>query len=65
MHGGLSAMGRRSSDRSETWGISECTYDLHHDEIMNVGNIMTEYEEKFSSMDHPICKLIAKRRCLL
>ena len=54
-----------SLGESETWGISECTYDLHHDEVMNVGNIMTEYEEKFSSMDHPICKLIAKRRCLL
>ena len=54
-----------SLGESETWGISECTYDLHHDEIMNVGNIMTEYEEKFSSMNHPICKLIAKRRCLL
>ena len=54
-----------SLGESETWGISECTYDLHHDEIMNGGNIMTEYEEKFSSMDHPICKLIAKRRCLL
>ena len=54
-----------SLGESETWGISECTYDLHHDEIMNVGNIMTEYEEKFSSMDHPICKLIAKRRCPL
>ena len=54
-----------SLGESETWDISECTYDLHHDEIMNVGNIMTEYEEKFSSMDHPICKLIAKRRCLL
>lgn len=50
---------------SETWGLSECTYDLHHDEIMNVGNIMTEYEEKFSSMNHPICKLIAKRRTVL
>lgn len=50
---------------SETWGLSECTYDLHHDEIMNVGNIMTEYEERFSSMNHPICKLIAKRRTVL
>ena len=26
------------------------------------GNIMTEYEAKFSSMGNPICKLIAKRR---
>ena len=25
------------------------TYDLHHNEEMNRGNIMTEYEEKFSA----------------
>ena len=37
------------------------TFDLHHDPLLNQGNIMTEYEEKFSSMDHPICKLIARR----
>jgi len=28
---------------------------------MNAGNIMTEYEEKFSSKGNPICKLIASR----
>ncbi len=49
-------------EESETWKLSACTYDLHHDEQMNIGNIMTEYEEKFSSQDHPICKLIAERR---
>ena len=27
--------------------------------VMNQGNIMTEYEEKFSSLGNPICKLIA------
>ncbi|MBR1693592.1 MAG: tRNA (guanosine(46)-N7)-methyltransferase TrmB [Lachnospiraceae bacterium] len=38
------------------------TYDLHADEKMNQGNIMTEYEEKFSSMGNPICKYILARR---
>lgn len=47
---------------SDVWSIDACTYDLHHDETMNIGNIMTEYEEKFSSMDNPICKLVAKRQ---
>ena len=31
------------------WRIDAITYDLHKDERMNEGNIMTEYEEKFSS----------------
>lgn len=38
------------------------TYDLHNDEKMNAGNIMTEYEERFSSIGNPICKYIIKRR---
>ena len=38
------------------------TYDLHNDSSMNEGNIMTEYEEKFSSMGHPICKYIIKKK---
>ena len=38
------------------------TYDLHADEKMNQGNIMTEYEEKFSSMGNPICKYILARK---
>ena len=44
------------------WEMTACTYDLHHTPDMNEGNVMTEYEEKFSSMDHPICKFIAKRQ---
>ena len=36
------------------------TFDLHHDDTLCVGNIMTEYEEKFSAIGNPICKLIAK-----
>ena len=43
------------------WNLLEYTFDLHHHETMNEGNIMTEYEEKFSSMGNPICKLIADR----
>lgn len=44
------------------WKLNAFTRDLHHDEIMNQGNIMTEYEEKFSSKGNPICKLIASRQ---
>lgn len=43
------------------WKVDAFTRDLHHDDIMNQGNIMTEYEEKFSSIGNPICKLIASR----
>jgi len=41
------------------WNIVEYTYDLHNSP-MNEGNIMTEYEERFSSMGTPICKMIIK-----
>lgn len=40
------------------WKILSSTFDLHNDEAMREGNIMTEYEEKFSSYGHPICKYI-------
>lgn len=43
------------------WKLLACTYDLHHDGELNLGNVMTEYEEKFSSMGNPIHKLIAAR----
>lgn len=43
------------------WEITEYTRDLHHDEKMGQDNIMTEYEEKFSSMGQPIYKLVAKK----
>ena len=42
------------------WKIADYTYDLHHSE-MGIGNVMTEYEEKFSSKGNPIYKLIACR----
>lgn len=47
---------------SSVWDLSACTYDLHQDPAMCAGNIMTEYEEKFSCMQNPICKLIARRQ---
>ena len=43
------------------WKAKKITYDLHHDEEMVLGNVMTEYEEKFSSMGNPICKYIIYR----
>jgi len=46
---------------STKWHITASTHDLHNDEVLNAGNIMTEYEEKFSALGNPICKLIAKR----
>ena len=44
------------------WKIEAITYDLHHDAAMNEGNIMTEYEAKFSAKGNPIYKLIAARQ---
>lgn len=46
--------------RESGWTLVAHTYDLHSDEAMNRGNVMTEYEEKFSSMGNPIYKLVAK-----
>ncbi len=40
------------------WKILAQTFDLHNDPKMNEGNIMTEYEEKFSAAGNPICKYI-------
>ena len=48
-------------ENSEIWKLDAKTFDLHNDEVLNQGNIMTEYEEKFSSKGNPICKLIASK----
>ena len=42
------------------WEITGITYDLHNSD-MNEGNIMTEYEEKFSAKGNPIHKVVARR----
>lgn len=43
------------------WEVVKKTFDLHHDTEMMEGNVMTEYEEKFSSKGNPIYKYIIKR----
>ncbi len=43
------------------WKAEVITYDLHNDEKLVENNIMTEYEEKFSSIGNPICKYIIYR----
>ena len=47
--------------REAGWTLEACTFDLHHDEDMMRGNVMTEYEEKFSSLGNPIHKMIISR----
>ena len=43
------------------WKAEVVTFDLHADKVLCEGNIMTEYEEKFSSKGNPICKYIIYR----
>jgi len=43
------------------WELKVVTHDLHNDSVLSEGNIMTEYEKKFSEMGNPICKLVAER----
>lgn len=43
------------------WQLVASTFDLHHESEMVRGNVMTEYEEKFSSMGNPIHKMIIRR----
>jgi tRNA (guanine-N7-)-methyltransferase len=43
------------------WNMDVLTYDLHADDLLNEGNIMTEYEEKFSAKGNPIHKYIISR----
>ena len=46
--------------REAGWEILAVTRDLHHDEAMNAGNIMTEYEERFSAAGNLICKVVMR-----
>ncbi len=43
------------------WHLDRVTEDLHHNEDMMQGNVMTEYEEKFSSKGNPIYKYVISR----
>ena len=49
-----------TAESAPDWNLIAFTHDLHHDP-MNEGNIMTEYEEKFSSKGNPIYKYIISR----
>jgi tRNA (guanine-N7-)-methyltransferase len=49
------------SAKEAGWLIEKSTRDLHHDP-MGEGNVMTEYEEKFSSKGNPICKMVIRRK---
>ena len=40
------------------WDLKEVTYDLHHSPYAE-GNVMTEYEEKFSALGNPIHRMVA------
>ena len=40
------------------WKLLNSTRDLHNSEY-NEGNVMTEYQKKFSEMGNPICRLMA------
>ena len=42
------------------WTLDNHTFDLHHSEYVE-GNVMTEYEEKFTAKGNPICRLVAHR----
>jgi len=44
------------------WKADLVTYDLHADPVLSEGNVMTEYEEKFSSAGNPICKYVISRK---
>lgn len=44
-----------------SWHLDKVTFDLHNDKAMMRGNVMTEYEEKFSSKGNPIYKYIISR----
>ena len=43
------------------WKARVITYDLHGDRALMEGNVMTEYEEKFSAIGNPIYKYIIYR----
>lgn len=47
-------------EATKPWKLKDITYDLHHSPYME-GNVMTEYEEKFSAKGMPIHRLVAYR----
>lgn len=56
----LFAFSLEEIEAAKNWEILAKTFDLHHDEALCKGNIMTEYEQKFSAKGNPIHKVIAR-----
>ena len=48
--------------KESAFQIRAMTRDLHADEVLGEGNIMTEYEERFSALGNPIYKYILEKR---
>ena len=46
--------------KDSKWKLDFCSFDFHS-ECESEGNIMTEYEEKFSGQGNKICKMIISR----
>ncbi len=46
--------------KEANWQLLACTRDLHADAELSEGNVMTEYEAKFSAQGNPINKYIIK-----
>lgn len=44
------------------WILDNKTYDLHNSEYA-LGNVMTEYEKRFSEMGNPICRMVCHPKC--
>ncbi len=42
------------------WELVNVTYDLHNSEFAE-GNVMTEYEKRFSEMGNPICRMVIRQ----
>jgi tRNA (guanine-N7-)-methyltransferase len=47
--------------KAEGWEIVSWTEDLHHSEDVE-GNVMTEYEERFSKEGKKICRMVIRKR---
>ena len=47
--------------RENGWVFEQLTYDLHHDPVLSAGNIMTEYEAKFSAKGNLIGRMVIRR----
>ncbi len=44
----------------EKWQLCQMTRDLHNDPVLNEGNVMTEYEARWSAEGKPICGMHLK-----